>query len=83
MAAIGRKIGSACAGRQPVISHVIGSLNFKPMPSRRHLFITKAGGALGSSELSHGVMLELVLEKRSAFANHPGVELIITQLSIL
>ena len=27
-------------------------------------------------------MLELVLEKRSAFANHPGVELII-QLSIL
>ena len=28
-------------------------------------------------------MLELVLEKRSAFANHPGVELIIIQLSIL
>ena len=35
MAAIGRKIGSACAGRQPVISHVIGSLNFKLMPSRQ------------------------------------------------
>ena len=35
MAAIGRKIGSACAGRPPVISHVIGSLNFKLMPSRQ------------------------------------------------